>query len=53
MNVVLITDSDINLQRMFNVVNNWCHKWRLTVNKDKTKVVYFRKSQQPKTQYVF
>ncbi len=24
--IVLITDSDINLQRMLNVVNNWCHK---------------------------
>ncbi len=22
--IVLITDSDINLQRMLNVVNNWC-----------------------------
>ncbi len=51
--IVLITDSVRNLQRMLNVVNNWCPKWRLTVNKDKTKVVHFRKPQQPRTQYVF
>ncbi len=51
--IVLITDSDINIQQMLNVVNNWCHKWRLIVNKDKTKVVHFRKPQQPRSQYVF
>ncbi len=38
---------------MLNVVNNWCHKWRLTVNKNKTEVVHFRKPQQLRTQYVF
>ncbi len=38
---------------MVNVVNNWRHKWRLTVNKDNTKVVHFRKPQQPRSQYVF
>ena len=52
-NIVLINDSDINLQKMLNVVNNWCHKWRLTVNKDKTKIVHFRKPQQPRNQYGF
>ncbi len=51
--IVLINDSDINLQRMLNVVNNWCQKWRLTVNKDKTKVVHFRNPQQPRAQNVF
>ncbi len=29
------------------------YQWRLTVNKDKTKVVHFRKPQQPRSQYVF
>ncbi len=49
--IVLITDSDINLHRMLNIVNNWCHKWRLKVNEDK--IVHFRKPQQLSSQFVF
>ena len=39
---VLIAPSETSLQRMLNVMNDWCRKWRLIVNRDKTKVVHFR-----------
>ncbi len=51
--IIVITDSDIYLQRMLNVVNNWCHKLRLTVNKDKTKFVYFKQPQHPRKSNMF
>ena len=39
---MLIAPSGTSLQRMLNVMNDWCRKWRLVVNRDKTKVVHFR-----------
>ena len=29
---------------MFDTLNNWCKKWRLTVNPEKSKVIHFRTS---------
>ena len=40
--VVLLAPSETSLQRMLNVLNDWCKTWRLTINKDKTKIVHFR-----------
>ena len=41
--IVLMSENEHNLQRMLNIVYDWCHKWRLSVNRDKTKIVHFRK----------
>ena len=40
--VVLIAPSEASLQRMLDVLNDWCRKWRLVINRDKTKVMHFR-----------
>lgn len=40
--VVLVAPSETSLQRMLTVLSDWCKKWRLTVNRDKTKVIHFR-----------
>ena len=40
--IVLLAPSAENLQLMLNTVNAWCNKWRLIVNKDKTRIVHFR-----------
>lgn len=39
--VVLAAPSETLLQRKMDILNDWCKKWRLTVNKDKTKVIHF------------
>ena len=43
--IVIIAETDENLQIMFNVVNSWCDKWQLQVNEAKSKIVHFRPKQ--------
>ena len=40
--MVLIADNESDLQTLLDVMYRWCMKWRLSVNKEKTKVVHFR-----------
>ena len=38
--IVLLSDSEVNLQLMIDKLNDWCHKWRLTVNEAKTSFTF-------------
>ncbi len=38
----LIADYERDLQVMLNVLSDWCGKWKMNVNVNKTKVVHFR-----------
>ena len=40
--IALVSDSERNMQSMLDIVNNWCHKWRLNINVNKTGIVHFR-----------
>ena len=40
--VTLIAPDADSLQLMLDRLNEWCCKWRLTVNNEKTKIVHFR-----------
>ena len=40
--VALIAPDADSLQLMLDKLNEWCCKWRLTVNNDKTKIIHFR-----------
>ncbi len=51
--IVLMAESEYDLQFLLNKVHEWCMKWQLSVNKDKTKVVHFRKRRQAKTGETF
>ena len=51
--IVLIGDSENKLQAMLSHVQVWCKKWRLSVNKDKTKVVHFRNRRKKETGFKF
>ena len=42
--VALIAPDTESLQLMLNKLHEWCSKWRLSVNRDKTKIVHFRPS---------
>ena len=46
--IVLFSDSPEELQAMLNLVSDWCRKWRLKINTDKTKIVQFRKTRKQK-----
>ena len=42
--IVLLTETPVDLQVQLDAVNNWCRKWRLKINVTKTKIMHFRKN---------
>ena len=51
--LVIISDSEEDLQRLINIVHKWCSIWRLEVNLSKTKIVHYRGSRRKQTEYKF
>ena len=51
--LVLIAPSAAKLQLMLDHLHTWCHKWRMRLNKDKTKIIHFRRKNTPKTAHMF
>ena len=51
--IVFIAPSESALQTMLTFVSEWCRKWRMAVNMDKTKVIHFRKKSIAQTAYDF
>ncbi len=51
--IVLLADSPENLQKLINIVQNWCTKWRLIINPGKSKVVHFRNPPKQRTSFEF
>ena len=51
--VILIAPTENSLQRMLDTLNDWCHKWRLQINQDKTKVIHFRPSGKDRSNFEF
>lgn len=42
--IVLVASTEAELQNLVNKVRNYCRKWRMTVNADKTKTMVFKKN---------
>ncbi len=51
--LVIISESEMDLQRLIDIVRIWCNKWRLAVNIDKTKVVHYRRENALCTDFIF
>jgi exonuclease III len=51
--IVLLSESEEKLQTLLNAVNDWCNKWQLVVNAEKSQIVHFRKKTVTKTIYDF
>ena len=51
--IVLLAENEKNLDFMLKHVEQWCNKYRLMVNIDKTKIVHFRPKRSPRTNYNF
>ena len=51
--IVLLANSDVDLQAQLDCLNSWCYKWRLELNQEKTKVVHFRKKSAVVTDFDF
>ncbi len=39
--ICLIAETEQDIQKMLDILNVWCQKWKLQVNSQKTQVVHF------------
>ena len=51
--LVLLAETEDDLQNMLNSLSAWCYKWRMKVNAGKSKVVHFRPARQSRSMYVY
>ena len=51
--LVVLTSCEEDLNIMLNTINNWCKKWRVLVNREKSKVVHFRPKRIDRTESNF
>ena len=51
--LAIMAESEENLQCMLNVLENWCKRWRMRVNVNKTKIIHFRTTTQQQSTYNF
>ncbi len=51
--LVLLAESENDLQGLITILQKWCYQWRLSVNIDKTKVMHFRNKNESITKHVF
>ena len=51
--IVLIAPDEVSLQMQLNVVYQWCRRWRMLVNEDKTQIVHFRPAGSAVTDFRF
>ena len=51
--IVLLSNSEKDLQTMVDVVHEWCSTWLMSVNLAKTKIVHFRHKRKNRSEFVF
>ena len=51
--IALIAESETDLQNMLTILHNWCKKWRMRVNINKSKIVHYRIKSQERTKVDF
>ena len=50
---IVLAESPFELQLALNAVYNYCEKWKLKINVDKTKIIRFSKRKSPNYHYDF
>ena len=51
--MVIIGESELDLQVLLNALNDWCFKWRVKINQQKSKIIHFRKVNSKQTEIDF
>ena len=41
--ILMVSESEQGLQKLLDILHEWCHKWKMVVNVDKTKIMHFRR----------
>lgn len=47
--IAMLTKSEADLQRMLDKLHQWCKRWRVLINTNKSKCVHFRKGNMKKS----
>ena len=50
--IVLLSDNETNMQTMLNTLHEWCKKWRVLINTEKSKSVQFRIGRRNRSDFV-
>ena len=50
--IILLSENIDDLNSMTNIINEWCNRWRVGVNYDKSKIVHFRKRNVPQSDHI-
>ena len=40
--IAIISETEDGMQQMLDKLNDWCNKWRIVINENKTKILHFR-----------
>ena len=51
--IAILSETEAGMQTMLNKLDDWCRKWRITVNETKTKVLHFRPKARIATDIIF
>ena len=51
--IVILAESEDDLQQLLDTVNRWCREWRMQINSSKTNIIHFRKMSSNKTNVTF
>ena len=51
--LIFMADNEYDLQKMLTCADQWCKKWRLSINPKKTEIMEFRKAGKKRSTYQF
>ena len=51
--ICFLAKSETDLQTILDTLHNWCKKWRVLINTEKSKAVHFRKGRRKRTEFTF
>ena len=51
--IVINAENESDLQIQLDFINQWCKKWRLNINYNKSNVIHFRKRNDRQSNFVF
>ncbi len=51
--ICILTENEADLQKALNIMYDWCTRWNMTVNTDKTQIVHFRTQSKEQTGFMF
>ena len=51
--IILLSESENDMQTMLDFTNDWCNKWRLGINHSKSNCMHFRNKGKSRSKYLF